>query len=43
MAKKTISISVGGKLNILDLYGVDSEIDQLRIVRGELACRNRRS
>ena len=37
MAKKTISISVEEKLKALfDLQCVDSEIDQLRIVRGEL-------
>jgi len=37
MAKKTISISVEEKLKSLyDLQCVDSEIDQLRIVRGEL-------
>ena len=37
MAKKTISISVEEKLKALfDLQSVDSEIDQLRIVRGEL-------
>ena len=37
MAKKTISISVEEKLKALyDLQCVDSEIDQLRVVRGEL-------
>ena len=37
MAKKTISISVEEKLKALyDLQCVDSDIDQLRIVRGEL-------
>ena len=37
MAKKTISILVEEKLKALyDLQCVDSEIDQLRIVRGEL-------
>ena len=37
MAKKTISISVEEKLKALyELQCVDSEIDQLRIVRGEL-------
>ena len=37
MAKKTISVSVEEKLKALyDLQCVDSEIDQLRIVRGEL-------
>ena len=37
MAKKTVSISVEEKLKALyDLQYVDSEIDQLRIVRGEL-------
>ena len=37
MAKKTISTSVEEKLKALyDLQCVDSEIDQLRIVRGEL-------
>ena len=37
MAKKTINISVEEKLKTLyDLQCVDSEIDQLRIVRGEL-------
>ena len=39
MAKTTISISVEDKLKALYLYDlqcVDSEIDQLRIVRGEL-------
>ena len=37
MAKKTISISVEEKLKALyNLQCVDSEIDQLRIVRGEL-------
>ena len=37
MAKKTISISVEERLKALyDLQCVDSEIDQLRIVRGEL-------
>tara|TARA_B000000532_G_scaffold244093_1_gene242376 strand:+ start:837 stop:1586 length:750 start_codon:yes stop_codon:yes gene_type:complete len=37
MAKKTISVSVEEKLKALyDLQCVDSEIDKLRIVRGEL-------
>jgi len=37
MSKTTISISVEEKLKALyDLQCVDSEIDQLRIVRGEL-------
>ena len=37
MAKKTISISVEEKLKALyHLQSVDSEIDQLRVVRGEL-------
>ena len=37
MAKKTISLSVEEKLKALyDLQCVDSAIDQLRIVRGEL-------
>ena len=37
MAKKTISISVEEKLKALyDLQCVDSEIDELRVVRGEL-------
>lgn len=37
MAKKTISVSVEEKLKALyELQCVDSEIDQLRIVRGEL-------
>ena len=44
MAKKTISISVEEKLKALyDLQCVDSEIDQLRIVRGELLNRDTRS
>ena len=37
MAKKTVSVSVEEKLKALyDLQCVDSEIDQLRVVRGEL-------
>ena len=37
MEKKTISISVEEKLKALyHLQSVDSEIDQLRVVRGEL-------